>query len=205
MSHKGSGSHIKTVLPPCTISIRLPPQHSSHLPLLLFSFSNDARRLTSGEPLADYCLNTTAVCVCVCLGTVEKGKAPGRCSEPEAVEPQCTMGTVVSTTELTQQSMWCMNLLRCDFDMVPTFPFESVNVLICAHGCLRVQNWTRAHEQFVGSEFVCIYFSATVKNAANNNKSCDKLFVMIVAKHTQASAHTQKTRAFDTNGAQIVF
>lgn len=81
-----------------------------------------------------------------------------------------------------------MNLLRCDFDIVPTFPFESVNVLICAHGSLR----TRAHEQFVGSEFVCIYFSATVKNAANNNKSCDKLFVMIVAKHTQASAHTHR-------------
>ncbi|KAM8761382.1 smoothelin isoform 3-T3 [Acanthopagrus schlegelii] len=35
-------------------------------------------------------------------GTVERGRAPGRCLEPENVEPQASMGTGVSTAEETE-------------------------------------------------------------------------------------------------------
>ena len=47
---------------------------------------------------SNYCITA----VCVFLGTVERGKAPGRCLESENVEPQSTMGTVVSKAELIE-------------------------------------------------------------------------------------------------------
>lgn len=43
---------------------------------------------------SNYCLSTAAVCLLV---AVERVKAPGRCLEPESVEPQSNMGTTVST------------------------------------------------------------------------------------------------------------
>lgn len=49
--------------------------------------------------------NYCATAVCVFLGTVERGKAQGRCLEPESVEPQSSMGTGVSTVELTERSV----------------------------------------------------------------------------------------------------
>lgn len=45
------------------------------------------------------------VCVCVCSGTVERGKAPGRCLEPESLEPQNRIVTGVSTAGLSEQSV----------------------------------------------------------------------------------------------------
>lgn len=39
------------------------------------------------------------------LGTVERGKAPGRCLEPENAEPQGGMGTGVSTAEVIERSL----------------------------------------------------------------------------------------------------
>ena len=46
------------------------------------------------------------MCVCVLsLGTVERGRAPGRCLEPENVEPQGSMGTGVSTAEVIERSL----------------------------------------------------------------------------------------------------
>ncbi len=48
-----------------------------------------------------YC---TGLYVCV-LGAVERSKAPGRCLEPESVEPQSSMGTGVSTAEVIEQSV----------------------------------------------------------------------------------------------------
>lgn len=49
--------------------------------------------------MSPICLST-AVRLCVFLGTVERVKAPGRCLDPESVEPQSSMATGVSTAEL---------------------------------------------------------------------------------------------------------
>lgn len=41
--------------------------------------------------------------LCMCLGTVERAKAPGRCLEPESLEPQNRIVTGVSTAGLSEQ------------------------------------------------------------------------------------------------------
>ncbi len=99
--------------------------------------------------------------MCVFLGTVERGKAPGRCLESESVEPQSSVGTGVSTAEIIKRLLSFMGgeMIKC----------HSV-ILIWSHRIWRVnglQSNTHSHQppfaknepstdQVAGAEFVCM-------------------------------------------------